>query len=127
MAIVRQRRQMPHLTLPLDHFTLHLPSQPQPTVAPSTSTSTSDARREIRTRTTRTRDTRDNWRRRVNELHATGARATREKSYCEDERFPDKNSWVHYFGKCQVKNAKHLEINLFSFGKMFRDLANSNK
>jgi len=67
--------------------------------------------------------------RRARELAATGegiargerrncvrkksARATREKISREDERFPDKNSWVHYFGKCQVKNAKHLEINLF--------------
>jgi serine/threonine protein kinase len=44
MALVRQRRQLPHLTLPLDHFALRLPPQPQPTAAPSTSTSTSDAR-----------------------------------------------------------------------------------
>ena len=42
MALVRQRRQLPHLTLPLDHFALRLPPQPQPTAAPSTSTS--DAR-----------------------------------------------------------------------------------
>jgi 5-methylcytosine-specific restriction endonuclease McrA len=41
------------------------------------------------------------------------ARATRERISREDERFPDKNSWVHYFGKCQVKNAKHLEMDLF--------------
>ena len=60
--------------------------------------------------------------RRARELAATGegiarekesARATRERISREDERFPDKNSWVHYFGKCQVKNAKHLEMNLF--------------
>ncbi|CAD6211342.1 unnamed protein product [Miscanthus lutarioriparius] len=44
MALVRQRHQLPHLTLPLDHFALRLPPQPQPTAAPSTSTSTSDAR-----------------------------------------------------------------------------------
>jgi len=41
------------------------------------------------------------------------ARATRERIFREDERFLDKNSWVHYFGKCQVKNAKHLKMNLF--------------
>jgi len=41
------------------------------------------------------------------------ARATRKRISREDERFPDKNSWVYYFGKCQVKNAKHLEMNLF--------------
>ena len=41
------------------------------------------------------------------------ARATRERISREDERFPDKNSWVHYFRKCQVKNVKHLEMNLF--------------
>jgi len=60
--------------------------------------------------------------RRARELAATGegivhekesAYATRERISCEDERFPDKNSWVHYFRKCQVKNAKHLEMNLF--------------
>jgi len=67
--------------------------------------------------------------RRARELAATGegiacdgrrlarkkesARATRERISRKDERFPDKNSWVHYFGKCQVKNAKHLEMNLF--------------
>jgi len=58
--------------------------------------------------------------RRARELAATGegivhekenARAMRERISCEDERFPDKNSWV--FGKWQVKNAKHLEMNLF--------------
>jgi len=74
--------------------------------------------------------------RRARELAATSegiareqesARATRERISREDERFPDKNSWIHYFGKCQVKNVKHLEMNLFSFGKTFRDLANSNK
>jgi len=55
-------------------------------------------------------------------------RATRERIFRKDERFPDKNSWVHYFEKCQVKNAKYLEMNLFFFfGKTFRDLANSNK
>ncbi|CAN6285119.1 unnamed protein product [Urochloa humidicola] len=46
MALVRQRRQLPHLTLPLDHFALRLPPQPQPqpaAAAPSTSAS-SDAR-----------------------------------------------------------------------------------
>jgi mitogen-activated protein kinase kinase 9 len=43
MALVRQRRQLPHLTLPLDHFPLRLPPQPQPTAA-APSTSTSDAR-----------------------------------------------------------------------------------
>jgi len=42
-------------------------------------------------------------------------RATREKISREDERFPDKNNWIHYFRKCQVKNAKHLEMNLFFF------------
>jgi len=52
-------------------------------------------------------------RRRAKELRVTGARATREKISREDERFPDKNSWVHYFEICQVKNAKHLEMNLF--------------
>jgi len=41
------------------------------------------------------------------------ARATRERISREDERFPDKNSWVHYFRECQVKNVKHLEMNLF--------------
>ena len=41
------------------------------------------------------------------------ASATREIISHENERFPDKNSWVHYFGKYQVKNAKHLEMNLF--------------
>jgi len=60
--------------------------------------------------------------RRARELAATGegiarekesARATRERISREVEKFPDKNSWVHYFGKCQVKNAKHLEMNLF--------------
>jgi len=59
--------------------------------------------------------------RRARELVATdegiarekeSVRATRERIFREDERFPDKNSWVHYFGKCQVKNAKHLEMNL---------------
>ncbi|GJN08596.1 hypothetical protein PR202_ga26534 [Eleusine coracana subsp. coracana] len=40
MALVRQRRQLPHLTLPLDHFPLRLPPQPQPAAAaPSTSIS----------------------------------------------------------------------------------------
>jgi len=42
-----------------------------------------------------------------------GTTQTREKISHEDERFPDKNGWVHYFGKCQVKNAKHLEMNLY--------------
>jgi len=59
--------------------------------------------------------------RRARELTATDEGIAREKSVCatrerksrEDERFPDKNSWVHYFGKYQVKNAKHLEIYLF--------------
>jgi len=55
--------------------------------------------------------------RRARELAATGegiarekesTRTTRERISHEDERFPDKNSWV-----CQVKNAKHLEMNLF--------------
>jgi len=60
--------------------------------------------------------------RRARELAATGEgivrgkesdpRRTREFPR-EDERFPNKNSWIHYFGKCQVKNAKHLEMNLF--------------
>ena len=31
----------------------------------------------------------------------------------EQKKIPDKNSWVHYFGKCQVKNGKHLEMDLF--------------
>jgi len=53
-------------------------------------------------------DARENWRRRAKEL-----RATREKISREDERLPDKNSWVHYFGICQVKNAKHLEMYFF--------------
>ncbi|XP_066320453.1 mitogen-activated protein kinase kinase 9-like [Miscanthus floridulus] len=44
MALVRQRRQLPHLTLLLDHFALRLPPQPRPTAAPSTSTSTSNTR-----------------------------------------------------------------------------------
>ncbi|KAF8673810.1 hypothetical protein HU200_048566 [Digitaria exilis] len=35
MALVRQRRQLPHLTLPLDHFAMRLP--PQPAAAASTS------------------------------------------------------------------------------------------
>jgi len=43
MALVRQRRQLPHLTLPLDHFALRLPPQPQPAAA-APSTSASDAR-----------------------------------------------------------------------------------
>ncbi|XP_066320457.1 mitogen-activated protein kinase kinase 9-like [Miscanthus floridulus] len=43
MALVR-RRQLPHLTLLLDHFALRLPPQPRPTAAPSTSTSTSNTR-----------------------------------------------------------------------------------
>jgi hypothetical protein len=65
--------------------------------------------------------------RRARELRATGegiarekeiARATRERISREDERFPNKNSWVHYFGKCQVKNVKHLEMELiFSLAK----------
>ncbi|KQK22791.1 mitogen-activated protein kinase kinase 9 [Brachypodium distachyon] len=37
MALVRQRRQLPHLTLPLDHFALRPPPAPAPTVAASTS------------------------------------------------------------------------------------------
>ncbi|EAY89095.1 hypothetical protein OsI_10584 [Oryza sativa Indica Group] len=41
MALVRQRRHLPHLTLPLDHFALRPPPAPQqqqqPAVAPSTS------------------------------------------------------------------------------------------
>jgi hypothetical protein len=41
------------------------------------------------------------------------ARATCERISSEDESFADKNSWVYFFGKCQVKNAKHLEMNLF--------------
>jgi len=61
--------------------------------------------------------------RRARELAATGegiareksARAMRERISREDERFPDKNSWVYYFWKCQVKNAKHLEMDLFFF------------
>jgi len=49
--------------------------------------------------------------RRARELAAMGegiarekesARATRERISREDERFPDKNSWVHYFEKCQT-------------------------
>ncbi|XP_062216337.1 mitogen-activated protein kinase kinase 9-like [Phragmites australis] len=44
MALVRQRRQLPHLTLPLDHFALRLPPQPQPAAAASASASASDAR-----------------------------------------------------------------------------------
>ncbi|RLN42795.1 Protein kinase domain containing protein, expressed [Panicum miliaceum] len=48
MALVRQRRQLPHLTLPLDHFALRLPPQPQPQPQPAAaaapSTSASDAR-----------------------------------------------------------------------------------
>ena len=68
------------------------------------------------------RATRENWRRRAKELRATSegiarekesARATRERISREDGRFPDKNSYVHYFEKCQVKNTKHLEMNLF--------------
>ena len=56
----------------------------------------------------------------------------RERIFCEDERFPDKNSWVHYFGKCQVKNDKYLEMNLFFLWQnvgddKHLDLANSNK
>jgi len=43
------------------------------------------------------------------------------------KKIPDKNSWVHYFRKCQVKNAKHLEMKLFFLCKTFRDLVNSNK
>ncbi|CAM0872082.1 unnamed protein product [Alopecurus aequalis] len=37
MALVRQRRQLPHLTLPLDHFALRPPPAPPVAVAPSTS------------------------------------------------------------------------------------------
>jgi len=67
------------------------------------------------------RATRENWRRQAKELRATGEgiarekkpHATRERLYRVDERFLDKNSWVYYFGKCQVINAKHLEMNLF--------------
>jgi hypothetical protein len=44
MALVRQRRQLPHLTLPLDHFALRLPPQPQPAAATAPSTSASEAR-----------------------------------------------------------------------------------
>ncbi|CAL4929897.1 unnamed protein product [Urochloa decumbens] len=45
MALVRQRRQLPHLTLPLDHFAMRLPPQPQPQpAAAAPSTSASDAR-----------------------------------------------------------------------------------
>ncbi|CAL4921572.1 unnamed protein product [Urochloa decumbens] len=45
MALVRQRRQLPHLTLPLDHFALRLPPQPQhQPAAAAPSTSASDAR-----------------------------------------------------------------------------------
>ena len=75
--------------------------------------------------------------RRARELAATGegiarekesAHATRERIFREDESFTDKNSWVYYFGKCQVKNVKHLEIILFfSFSKTSRDLTNFNK
>jgi len=70
------------------------------------------------------------------ELAATGegiarekesVHATREKISHEDERFTHKNSWVHYFWKCQVKNAKHLEMNLFFIWQNVRDLANFNK
>jgi len=39
--------------------------------------------------------------------------ATGEGIARDDERFLDKNSWVHYFEKYQVKNVKHLEMNLF--------------
>ncbi|XP_062210424.1 mitogen-activated protein kinase kinase 9-like [Phragmites australis] len=42
MALVRQRRQLSHLTLPLDHFALCLPPQPQP--QPAAVPSTSDSR-----------------------------------------------------------------------------------
>jgi hypothetical protein len=41
------------------------------------------------------------------------ARATHERIFRKDEKFPNKNSWVHYFGKYQVKNTKYLEMNLF--------------
>ncbi|KAL6867572.1 hypothetical protein ACP4OV_015596 [Aristida adscensionis] len=46
MALVRQRRQLPHLTLPLDHFDMRLPPQPQPQPPPAgaAALSTSDAR-----------------------------------------------------------------------------------
>lgn len=37
MALVRQRRQLPHLTLPLDHFALRAPPPPPPAVAPCAS------------------------------------------------------------------------------------------
>jgi hypothetical protein len=77
----------------------------------------------------------------MKELRATGegiarekesARATHERISREDERFSDKNSWIHYFGKCQVKNTKHLKMNLFflwqnvqGLGKL-QQIANSN-
>ena len=40
------------------------------------------------------------------------ARATRERISREDERFSDKNSWVHYFRKCQVKKCQTLRDEL---------------
>jgi hypothetical protein len=55
---------------------------------------------------------------RLRGLAATGDENSRaeEKSrakHANQKKIPDKNSWVHYFGKCQVKYAKHLEMDLF--------------
>ena len=47
------------------------------------------------------------------------ARATREKIFREDERFPDRNA------KSKMSNTWRLTY--FFFGKKFRDLTNSNK
>jgi len=57
------------------------------------------------------------------DLRLRGLAATGDGNSCAEEKsrakrakqkkIPNKNSWVHYFGKYQVKNAKHLEMDLF--------------
>jgi len=59
----------------------------------------------------------------TDDLRLRGLVATGDENFCAEEKsrvkrakqkkIPDKNSWVHYFGKCQVKNIKHLEMDLF--------------
>uniref|UniRef100_A0A0D9VRF2 Protein kinase domain-containing protein n=1 Tax=Leersia perrieri TaxID=77586 RepID=A0A0D9VRF2_9ORYZ len=44
MALVRQRRHLPHLTLPLDHFALRPPPAPQPQQSAVALSTSSDAR-----------------------------------------------------------------------------------
>jgi len=57
------------------------------------------------------------------DLRLRGLAATSDRNFRAEEKsrvkrakqkkVPEKNSWIHYFGKCQVKNAKHLEMDLF--------------